>query len=308
MPTTVWLNGEFVDPAQARVSAFDAGLQHAVGLFETMRAKEGRTLHLWRHLARLQHSARELGLSSDLRVNPLAEVVRRAVERADLPDARVRLTITGGDLNLLATGAAQETPSATVLVVVQPATKYPDAMFERGVIGAIADPRLNPLDPTLGHKTTNYWMRLRELQLAAQRGGAEAIFLTISNHLAGGAVSNIFVVKDGALLTPIARGEEPAERGAVRSPVLPGVTRSAIFDFARALGVETRVQMLSINDLLDADEAFLTNSSWGVLPLTQVEATPIGRGEAGGPPGVPGELTKRLRSMWLDALTAGDEN
>lgn len=305
MATAVWLNGDFVDPDKAKVSAFDAGIQHAVGLFETMHAKDGRVLHLWRHLARMQQSARELGLSSDLRINPLAEVVRRTVERADLPEARVRVTITGGDLNLLAAGGPPNAePQATILVVAQQATKYPDAMFERGVIGAVAEPRLNPLDPTLGHKTVNYWMRLRELQLAAQRGAGEAIFLTLSNHLAGGAVSNLFVVRNGALLTPIARGEEPAERGAIRSPVLPGVTRSAIFDFARAVGVETRVQMLSIDDLLDADEAFLTNSSWGVLPLTQVEAKPLGAAN----PGSPGELTARLRAMWLDALAQGDES
>lgn len=302
MPTTVWLNGDFVEPEQARVSAFDAGLQHAVGLFETMHAKNGKVLHLWRHLARLQQSARELGLSSDLRVNPLAEVVKRTVQRADLPDARVRLTVTGGDMNLLAGAASGERePQATIMVVAQPATNYPEEMFERGVIGAIADPRLNPLDPTLGHKTVNYWMRLRELQLAAQRGAGEAVFLTISNHLAGGAVSNLFLVKNGVLITPIARGEEPAERGAIRSPVLPGVTRSAVFDAARAHGVETRVQMLAIADALDADEAFLTNSSWGVLPMTQIEAKPIGSGAVG-------ELTKRLRAHWLDALERGEEN
>jgi branched-subunit amino acid aminotransferase/4-amino-4-deoxychorismate lyase len=301
MPTTVWLNGDFVDPDKARVSAFDAGVQHAVGLFETMRAQNGRVLHLWRHLARIQQSARELGLSSDLRINPLAEVVRRVVEKADLPDARVRLTITGGDMNLLTGNDGNSEPQATILVVAQPSTKYPDAMFERGIIGAIAEPRLNPLDPTLGHKTINYWMRLRELQIAAQRGGGEAIFLSLSNHLAGGAVSNLFLVRGGVLLTPIARGEEPAERGAIRSPVLPGVTRSAMFEFARTMGVETRIQMLSINDLLDADEAFLTNSSWGVLPLTQVEAKPVANA-------APGEVTKRLRAMWLDALATGDEH
>jgi branched-subunit amino acid aminotransferase/4-amino-4-deoxychorismate lyase len=74
-----------------------------------------------------------------------------------------------------------------------------------------------------------------------------------------------------------------------------------MFEFARTMGVETRIQMLSINDLLDADEAFLTNSSWGVLPLTQVEAKPVANA-------APGEVTKRLRAMWLDALATGDEH
>ncbi len=303
MPVTVWLNGDFVDPDAAQVSAFDAGIQHGVGLFETMHAKDAKVLHMWRHLARLQASSRELGLSSELRINPLAEVIRRAVEKADFPDARVRLTITGGSMNML-TGATGDDagPQATILVQVQPSTKYPDAMFERGVIVGIAEPRLNPLDPMLGHKTINYWMRLRELQIAAQRGAGESIFLTLSNHLAGGAVSNLFTVKDGVLSTPIARGEEPVgERGVLRSPVLPGVTRSAIFGFASSMDIDTRIAMLTINDLLDADEVFLTNSSWGVLPVTQVEAKPIADAS-------PGAMTKRLRAAWLEALDQGDEN
>jgi branched-subunit amino acid aminotransferase/4-amino-4-deoxychorismate lyase len=302
MPVTVWLNGEFVDPDKAQVSAFDAGIQHGVGLFETMHARDARVLHMWRHLARIQASSRELGLSSELHINPLAEVIRRAVEKADLPDARVRLTITGGAMNMLAGAAASDSqPQATILVQVQPSTKYPEAMFERGIIAGIAEPRLNPVDPMLGHKTINYWMRLRELQIAAQRGAGESIFLTLSNHLAGGAVSNIFVVKGGVLSTPIARGEEPTERGAIRSPVLPGVTRSAIFGYASTMDIETRIAMLSINDLLDADEVFLTNASWGVLPVTQVEAKPIADA-------APGAMTRRLRAAWLEALDLGDEN
>lgn len=303
MPTTVWLNGEFLDPAQAKVSAFDAGFQHAVGLFETIHARNGRPAFLWRHLARLQNSARELGLSSDLRINPLAEAIARTVERADLPDARVRVTITAGDTNLLAAARAgsSDEPQATVLIVAQPATTYPEAMFERGVVVGVAEPRLNPLDPTLGHKTVNYWMRLRELQIVAQRGGAEALFFTLSNHLAGGAVSNLFVVKSGTLYTPIARGEEPTDSERVlRSPVLPGITRSAIFDFARATGLDTEIRMLTVHDLLDADEVFLTNSSWGVLPVVQVEAGHIAGAK-------PGPITRDLRARWLDALERADE-
>lgn len=300
MPTTVWLNGAFVDPAQARVSAFDAGFQHAVGLFETIHARHARPLHLWRHLARLQNSARELGLSSDLRINPLAEAITRTLEHSELPDARVRVTITAGDTNLLAAARTGETadPQATILIVAQPATTYPDAMFERGVIVGVAEPRLNPLDPTLGHKTINYWMRLRELQIASQRGAAEALFFTLSNHLAGGAVSNLFLVRQGVLYTPIARGEEPTDEGrALRSPVLPGVTRSAVFDFAKDMGAETEIRLLTISDLLDADEVFLTNSSWGVLPVVQVEGKAIADAS-------PGPITRDLRARWLEALDA----
>lgn len=307
MSATVWLNGVFLGAGEARVSAFDAGLQHGVGLFETMLAGRGGVFRLFDHLTRMQVSARALGLSESLRVNPLAEAVRRTVERAGLERARVRLTVTPGSLNMLASarGAGVDAPDPTVMIVAQPATQYPEAMFEQGVLATIADGRLNPLDDSEGHKTVNYWRRLRALRDAGAKGAGEAVFLQISNHLAGGAVSNLFIVRDGALLTPIARGEEAdvagvggdpdsAASGArvVRSPVLPGVTRAVVMAIAERERMRVERRMLSIADLLDADEAFLTNSGWGVLPVTRVEGKAIGGGAVG-------PATRLLREGWL---------
>lgn len=293
----VWLNGEFVSREAARVSAFDAGLQHAVGLFETMLAVGERVHRVDDHVDRLIASARRLGLSASLRAGPLAEAVRRVAQRAGLERARVRLTVTGGDLNMLAsTGQGPTDP--TVLIVAQPATRYPDEMFERGVMALVGESRVSPLDPTAGHKTLSYWWRLRELQRAAGAGAGEALMLQISNHLAGGAVSNVFLVRDGRLFTPIAQGEESGESGAVRSPVLPGITRADVLSCARDLSVDVEARMLSVHDLLGAEEAFLTNSSWGVLPLTAVERSAIGDGR-------PGPLTLDLRARWQRAVSGG---
>lgn len=282
MAASVFVDGRFAERGAARVSAFDAGFQHAVGLFETMLARttpEGVVVErLEEHLDRLSASADELGLSRDVRTGPLAEAIVAAVERSGLERARVRLTITGGDLNLLeAGGRSQHQP--TVVVAAQAATPYPAEMFERGVRVAVADAKANPLDPTAGHKTLNYWWRLRELQAAAGKGAGESIVLQVTNHLCGGCVSNVFIAKDGALRTPIARGEERS--GGLPSPVLPGVTRRAVLDAARSQGIDCVPEMLSIDDLLDADEVFLTNSSWGVLPVVGVEASPIGDGAVG---------------------------
>ncbi|MBK7403333.1 MAG: aminotransferase class IV family protein [Phycisphaerales bacterium] len=315
---TVFLNGSFVEQSEARLSAFDSSVQHGVGLFETMLGGTTGLDETWvyrldEHLERLAASARELGLAQHLRVQGLYDAVMETVARAGHPRTRVRLTITGGELQLLraATGDEADAKStdgaaaATLLIVAQPATEYPPAMFERGVMVGIADARANPLNPFEGHKTLNYWWRLRELQAAAAKGGAEAIVLQVSNHLCGGCVSNVFLVKDGALSTPIARGEEQGGtpdggeaatiRGALPSPVLPGITRAAVMELAemRSLSVERR--MLSIDDLLGADEVFLTNSSWGVLPVVAVEAHPIGKGR-------PGEMTRALRAAWMRSI------
>jgi branched-chain amino acid aminotransferase len=294
----VFLNGAFVPRAGARVSALDAAVQHGVGLFETMLGGVigGRpwVFRLGDHLQRLKASALGLGLSQSLREDPLGDAVLDSLTRSGLERARVRLTITGGDLNMLAsTGKSAATP--TVLIVPQPATVYPDAMFERGTSVVFADTRANPLNPFEGHKTINYWWRLRELQVAAAKGAGEAIVLQVSNHVAGGCVSNLFIVKDGELVTPIARSEEA--QGGLPSPVLPGIVRGWVLDEAKSRGLKVRREMLAPGDLLAADEVFLTNSSWGVLPVVRIERHTVGSGAVGA-------ITGNLRSAWIRAAGA----
>lgn len=288
----VWLNGTFIDRDQASVSVFDAGFQHGVGLFETMLARNGSIFRIEAHLDRLANSARELLLTQRLRIDPLADAVELTLKRNNLQQARVRLTLTGGNLNALEqTGKSQVDP--TILIVAQPPTVYPKEFFENGVMVMIADGRENPLHPMAGYKTLNYWPRIRALQIAASKRAGEALWFTVSNHLASGCVSNVFLVKDGRLLTPIARGEE--EKGALPAPVLPGITRAAIIELADDMDIEITRKMLDINDVLSADEVFLTNSSWGVLPVVAVEQSQIGIGHVG-------EITRRLRSAWLDLV------
>lgn len=350
--STVFLNGAFVEVGGARVSAFDAGFQHGVGLFETMTAVVGgsgdrpRVLMLWEHLERLKTSALELGLVSTLHSAALAEAVERAVAKEaesarDTERFRVRLTVSGGDLNMLARkmsadgagggsggagggggGESRNAHEPTLLIHVQPATMYPEEMFERGVRAVVGGLRVNPLDPTQGHKTLNYWARLRELQAAAGSGAGEALIFQVTNFLSGGCVSNAFVVKGGELWTPIARGEEadvaegksarhadedlskpPAEPGTrsgfVPSPVLPGITRQWVMDWATGAGIPVRRRMIGITDVLEADEVFLTNSSWGVLPVVGVEQSRIGAGE-------PGPITNRALSAYHEFAGAND--
>ena len=348
MPT-VFLNGRFCAADGAMVSAFDAGFQHGVGLFETMLASvsggEARVPFLGDHLDRLVESARALGLSESLRRDPLGDAVVETAERAAREmngpgngngtgagngggetRLRVRLSITGGDLNMLSrarragvesgvepdaesgaeSGAGESRASGggvehspTLLIHAQRATEYPEAMFERGVLVTLADLRINPFNPLEGHKTLSYWARLRELQAAAAKRAGEALVFTITNHLAGGCVSNAMIVKDGVIHTPIARGEEEQEATRsggngvpIPSPVLPGVTRKVVTRLAGEIGIEVRRRMITIHEILSADEVFLTNSSWGVLPVTRVESQAIGNGEVG-------EVTRQVRGEWL---------
>ncbi len=286
--TTVWLNGSIETVDEARVSAFDAGFQHGVGLFETMTARGSRVLHLHQHLDRLENSLRALRLSEQLRSGPLAEAIQSTVDTAALEVSRVRVTITGGDLNLLHGGGDGHEP--TIMIVVQPATAYPDELFDKGIRATVADARANPLDPFASHKTLSYWSRLSELQAAAAKNASEALWFTVSNHLAGGCVSNVILVKDDELSTPIARGEEP--EGGLPSPVLPGVVREEVLGRAAGEGRAVHRKMMDIDAVLAADEILLTNSSWGVMPVVGVERETIGEGE-------PGPVARAMREWWL---------
>lgn len=327
---TVFLNGAFLGRDEARISAFDAGVQHGVGLFETMQAVERtdgwEVLDVDAHLDRLANSARELRLTERLRVDALREAVMRTVSKAgeeeeEAARLRVRLTITGGDLNLLErrksaaqsaepfpqpspSGRGLEEQQPTLIISATAATEYPREMFQRGVLATIADWKANPLDGMQGHKTINYWARLRELQNAAAKNGAEALVFQVSNYLCGGCVSNALVVKNGKIVTPIARGEEiasaesatgeePGGKGSavMPSPVLPGVTRRWALEWAEDEGLEIEKRMISINDVLGADEVLLTNSSWGVLPVVAVESRVLGAGK-------PGEVGVALVDAW----------
>lgn len=294
---TVFVSGRFETATSAQVSVLDASVQHGVGLFETMlggnHAERGPWVaHLHEHVERLAASAQALGLHASLREGALAEAALETVRRTGLGLARVRITITGGPINALAAARGSGPPARpdpTVIIAAQPATAYPRGMMDAGVRIAVADARANPFNPTEGHKTINYWWRLRELAAASAKDCGEALVLSVTNHVCGGCVSNVLVARGGAVVTPVARGEEVA--GALPSPVRPGVVRAWARQRLRDGGVEVTEKVLTIADVLDADEVMLTNSSWGVLGVSAVEGRSIG-------PGAPGPLCRGLMEAW----------
>lgn len=290
----IFLNGQMLPPERAVLRFDDAGVQHAVGLFETFQCFNGRVFRLMPHLQRLKTSAIELGLVREMNLDALAQAVEQTIDHNQLDRARLRLTLTAGSLSLLKPEAGDAMqPVPTLLIVPSEPTTYDPTYFEKGITVLVAPAAANPMDPMAGHKTLSYWGRLRTLRQAASIGAGEAIWLNISNHLACGAVSNVFLVKDGVLFTPIARGEEV--EGALRAPVLPGITRRVVIEIAESMNVEVRREMLSIDDMLEADEVFLTNSGWHILPVSRVEKKEIGEGLAG-------ELTTKLRAKLMELI------
>jgi branched-chain amino acid aminotransferase len=141
---------------------------------------------------------------------------------------------------------------------------------------ALTDFRQNPTDPFCGHKTTCYGPRLTALKNAHEKLATEALWFTTENFLAEGSISNVFLVKDGALYTP-----------PVQTPVLPGIARKTVLEIAEAENIPCHETPLQIGDVLGAEEIFLTNVIMEVLPVTSVEAHTVADGK-------PGEITKKL--------------
>ncbi len=165
-----------------------------------------------------------------------------------------------------------------------PAEKYPDECYLKGITVVVADCRQSRTDPTVGHKTTSYFARLASLRAAHANGAMEALWFTPEGHLAEGAISNVFAVRDEELWTP------PLD-----TPVLPGITRAAVIELAASLDIPVREQALTLEDTRAADELFLTNSMMEVMPVVRIGRDPIGNEK-------PGEVTRKLAVAYSDLV------
>lgn len=287
----VWINGSFVDEASASISIRDTGLLHGMGVFTTMRAKASTVIRLEQHLKRLRLSCEELSIPLLYEDDELRNIVSELLEKNQLVDSRLRLTVTRGTTIHDPVHGLQAHP--TVFLTAVPFEAYPQTYYEKGMTVIVLDQyKLNPYDPTAGHKVLDYVARLSALRDASKRGASEALWFNVHNYLQSGSISNVFLVKDRNLLTPPTNAElqDPLIKSQTvypRSNVLPGTTRSVILDQARQIGLEVRIKSISIHELLEADEVFLTNSVMGVMPVTCVERKPIGDEK-------PGPVTRQL--------------
>jgi len=274
----MYVAGRFVDAEDATVSALDAGLLLGAGLFETLRIYGGRPFRLGAHLARLRESGEFLRIFVGESDDRIAEIIDHLVEANAVPDARVRITATRGPL--AAELEDDSAPPATLIISAGPMTPYPAQAYERGVTVVVSRLRANETDPTTFHKTTGYMKNLLALRDAHRARATESLLFNTKGRLAEGAISNVFVVTGGRLLTP------PVEEG-----LLPGITRAAVLELAAAVGVPAEQRPLSAREVLDADEVFLTNSIMEILPVGRIEKKEIGDGR-------PGPITRKLAKSY----------
>jgi branched-chain amino acid aminotransferase len=298
MPTA-WLNGQFVDEDEPCVTLKDTGLLHGAGVFTTMRAYDGRVFRLEQHLNRLRHSSEALFVPLQHSDAELAAAVDELLSHNALKDARLRLTVTRGQSTYDPLHGDHLSPNC--FLTATELSRYPAEYYQNGMLVLINDEqKLNPYDIQAGHKTLNYLSRLTTMRQAARQGAGESLWFNVHNYLQSGSVCNVFIVKEGTLITPPTPLElrDPAvakECPYPRSNVLPGITRQAILDMAAANGIPVRIAAININQLLEADDVFLTNSAMQVMPASRVEKHVIGEGK-------PGELTRRLTSLFEEEV------
>jgi branched-chain amino acid aminotransferase len=258
----VWVGDRLVERAEARVSAFDHGVTVGDGVFETAKVRDGVPFALTRHLQRLAVSARGLGLPE-----PDLALVRRAVDETlaandAAPAQRLRITYTGGDSPL---GSDRGEGPPTLLVALAPLRPWPNT----AAVSVVPWTR-NERAATAGLKTTSYADNVVALAAARAAGADEALMANTRGELCEGTGSNVFLVRDGAALTP------PLSSGC-----LAGVTRALLLEWTGA-----RERTLSMVDLAGADEVFLASSTRDVQAVRSVDDRSV--------PSAPGRVTARL--------------
>ncbi len=286
MAATVNVNGRISDQAHAVVSVFDHGFLYGEGVYETLRTYNGQPFLIGRHMQRLRRSADMLVLPVPLGDAEIDARFRETMRAAGLGgavdrEAYIRILVTRGIGELTYDPAA--CPDASVVVIVKPHVEPPREWIERGTRVALVDVVRNhpgSVNPLI--KSNNLLNNALAMQEAFRRGAVEGVMRNYRGELAECTQSNLFVVKNGAALTP------PIEAG-----LLPGITRAFLFEVGAAAGIDVREQVLRDADLVGADEAFFTSTTRELVPIVQVDGRTIGSGK-------PGVVTRAL----LDAFRA----
>jgi branched-subunit amino acid aminotransferase/4-amino-4-deoxychorismate lyase len=201
--------------------------------------------------------------------------VYKVLKANGLTDARLRLTLTAGPMS-----ASEDKSKPTLLITAIDLQPYPAEYYQKGVLAVLCPFRQNVTEPIFGHKTTSYFSRMLALQMAHQKKAAEAIWFTTTNLLAEGCISNVFLIKDSVIYTPL-----------LATPVLAGVARKAVCKIAADNSVKLVEKDLGIDELLAADEIFLTNVIMKIMPVNSVEKHTVGNGSVG-------PVTKKMQKLF----------
>lgn len=287
----IWINGQLVPRSQAKISVYDHGLLYGDGIFEGIRIYRGRIFKLQQHMDRLWECTKKIGLEIPISREEMIHILRRCVEANELTEGYIRLVITRGEGTLGLNPYKCPTPG--IICIADSIELFPPALYEAGMTVVVAKrPRIpvQCLDPRI--KSLNYLNNVLAKVEALDRGLLEVIMLNIDGYVAEGSGDNIFIVKDGKVLTP------PAEVG-----ILEGVTRRFVMEeLCPKLGLVCEEKLMRLDEVLAADEIFLTGSAAEIIGVAGVingdKEIAITDGE--------GSITAKLRQAFRDVVTGDD--
>jgi branched-chain amino acid aminotransferase len=277
----IYLDGRFVPQEQAVVSVFDHGLLYGDGVFEGIRSYNGRVFKLAEHLKRLYDSAKFIMLEIPVNRDDMEEIVLETLRRNHLRDAYIRLVVTRGvgDLGL----SPDKCPKATVFCIAANIALYPDRYYLEGLELITVPTRRNlgeALNPRV--KSLNYLNNILAKIEGKIAGVEEAIMINQEGYVVECTGDNIFLVREGTLITP------PSHVGA-----LEGITRNTVIELAAQIGIPTKEELFTRYEVYTADECFLTGTAAEVIPVVKVDRRVIGNG-------TPGTMTQKLNAAFRE--------
>jgi len=281
----VWLDGELVDQAQAKISVFDHGLLYGDGVFEGIRFYQRRVFRLEEHVRRLLDSARAIALAMPWTREEVIGHVLETIRANGLDDGYVRLVVTRGAGGLGINPHLCERPS--MFIIASTISLYPEEYYSKGLALITCATRRPPpaaLMPQV--KSLNYLNNVMAKMEALQAGAQEGIMLNEQGYVAECTGDNVFVLRDGVLVTP-----QVADGG------LDGITRGVILELSERLGVPLHERTMTRYDIFTADECFLTGTAAEVIPVVSLDQRVIGDGR-------PGETTRRFIDAFRDLTTS----
>ena len=278
-----YLNGLFTNLENAKVSILDRGFCYGDGLFETMRACKGKVFRLDQHLNRLYQSLPLIFLDLPMTRGEVKSVVQETLTRNKFKNAMLRLTVTRG-INALSFQMDPEMPP-TLVVHARPHSPLPKSIYRKGVQISLLTLKASGLPGvTRGLKTCNFLPNILVREISNRKGSMEGIIVDPVLGVTEGATSNLFIVKQGVLKTPTINGY-----------VLKGITRQVVIEIAKNHKVPVEESILMPEDILSADEVFITNSGIDIVPVVRVDDKYMGNKK-------PGILTCFIQDEFLKCI------
>jgi branched-chain amino acid aminotransferase len=277
--TLVSLDGKIVSSEDARVSVFDRGFLYGDSVFEALRTYGGVPFALREHLERLARSAERALITMPVSLDVFRAEIGAVLAAAKNQESYVRLLVTRGRGSALGLDPTLAHKPLRVVIVMehQPLS---NAMYERGVgVVTYRTQRVADSTPASGAKLSNYMVAVLAMDEARRSGAEEAIVLDAEGRVVEGTTSNVFLVKNGVLVTP------PEESG-----ILMGITREKILMLARRAGIVVEERSFLPKELVAADEAFISSSIREIAPVVTVDGKPVAKGK-------PGAMTLKLLAL-----------